>query len=111
MIYLVETIFIFGVSFFVSALNVYYRDTLYLVDSALRILFWFTPIFYALPMVKLNLPKPLYYVYLLNPLVGFTDASRQAVLWGRPPDWIPFGIATAVSIITFILGFAFFNRA
>jgi ABC-type polysaccharide/polyol phosphate export permease len=40
-------------------------------------MFWFTPIFYALPMVRTNLPAPLYYLYLLNPLAGCIDACSS----------------------------------
>jgi ABC-type polysaccharide/polyol phosphate export permease len=110
LIYFVELIFLLGTAYLLSALNVFYRDILYLVQSGLTVMFWFTPIFYALPMVRTNLPPPLYYVYILNPLAGCIDAGRRAVLEGRAPDPLAFGVATAVAVIVLILGLTYFSR-
>ncbi len=110
LIYLVELVFLVGAAYLLSALNVFYRDVLYLVQSGLTVMFWFTPIFYALPMVRTNLPEPLYYVYLLNPLAGCIDASRRVVLEGRGPDPLAFGVATAVAIVTLLIGLRVFIR-
>lgn len=112
-VFAVEWVFILGLAFVCSAMNVYYRDVLYIVESVLRVMFWFTPIFYALKMVRVsltNLHPALYYVYLLNPLAGCIDASRAAVLDGRGPDWQSFGVAIGVAAVTFVFGTLFFER-
>ena len=109
-VYLSEILFLLGAAFFCSALNVYYRDTLYLVQSAITILFWFTPIFYALPMVKQNLPPALYHLYLCNPLAGAIDTSRRAILDHAGPDPLAFGLSCAVAVLALVVGWAFFQR-
>jgi len=106
-------IYILGLVFFLSAMSVYYQDVRYLVESSLRVMFWFTPIFYALPQVKLNLDKispPLYYLYILNPLAGCIDTARRAILQGKGPDWEAFGVAIGVAVVTLVFGAWFFNK-
>lgn len=109
-IYAVQLVFILGMSLSCSALNVFYRDILYVVQSVLTMLFWLTPVFYDLSQVKLNLPRPLYYVYILNPLSGFIDATRRAVLQGRHPDMESFGVAIGVTVASVVLGLYIFGR-
>jgi len=104
-----EMVFIMGAAMLCSALNVFYRDILYLVQSLLTVLFWLTPIFYDLKQVKLNLPRPLYLLYILNPLAGYIDAVRFAVLGERPLDLEALCMALAVTLFTLLLGMRVFR--
>jgi ABC-type polysaccharide/polyol phosphate export permease len=106
----VELGVVLGFAFILSALNVYYRDTLYLVQSGLTILFWFTPIFYPLSVVKTSLKPWIYRVYLLNPLAGIIDSFRRVVLEGKAPEGLPLGISTGVAVLLLLLGWAIFSR-
>ena len=109
-IYLVELVYISGFSLIAAAANVYYRDAQYLVQSLMTVLFWFTPIFYSLATVKTNLPRPLYLAYLLNPIAGCIEASRNAILGRTVPDVEALGIAAIVAVVVFIAGVRFFLR-
>jgi len=108
-VYAVELIFILGTTLTCAAVNVYYRDALYLIQSGLTVMFWFTPIFYSLTIVKMNLPASLYWVYILNPLAGIIDTSRRAVLDHAGPG-PSFAVAAAVAAFMLVLGFTVFNR-
>ena len=108
-IYAVEFIFIVGVSMITSALNVYYRDMRYLVESGMTLLFWLTPVFYPLDLIRRNLPAFVYHAYLLNPLAGCVDASRRVVLEAMPPDPVIFGVAAGVAAMTAAVGVALFG--
>jgi lipopolysaccharide transport system permease protein len=113
LIFAVEWAAILGISLLCSALNVFYRDVQYVVESLLRVMFWFTPIFYALRTVRIslsNIHPALYYLFLMNPLAGCIDASRWAVLEGRAPDWHAFGFAAGVSLFWLVVGVWFFER-
>jgi lipopolysaccharide transport system permease protein len=110
LIFLIQIIFITGTCMICATLNVYYRDVQYLVQSALTILFWFTPIFYSLTTVHENLPRWLYGAYILNPMAGCVDGARKAVLQNSAPDAVAFGTAGVVSLILFFLGFWLFER-
>jgi ABC-type polysaccharide/polyol phosphate export permease len=109
-IFAVELVFLIGVSLMCSMLNVYFRDVQYIVQSALQVLFWFTPTFYSLTSVHASLPKWLYGILILNPLAGLIDGSRKAVLYQSNPDAVAFSMAVAVSIVTFFLGIWLFQR-
>ncbi|MCE9613337.1 MAG: ABC transporter permease [Lentisphaerae bacterium] len=107
---LVQTIFTAGLGFLCSALNVYYRDTLYIIESGLTILFWLTPVFYPLEFIRTRLPPVVYDLYLLNPMAGCIETSRRAILLQSNPDWRPALTALAVSIATLCFGVFTFQR-
>lgn len=109
-IFLVELGVILGSALILSALNVYYRDTLYLVQSALSILFWFTPIFYPLSVVKMSLSPWVYRIYLLNPLTGIIDSFRRVILKGEAPEGMILGISAGVAGVLIVVGWAIFSR-
>lgn len=103
-IYGVEFVFILGVSMFTSAMDVYYRDTRYIVESGLTILFWLTPIFYSVDMIARSVPLWALRIYLLNPLAGCVSAMRSAVLEASHPDAKMLGAAAAVSLAMLVVG-------
>lgn len=108
-IILTMLIFVTGMAFGCSALAVTYRDMLYVVESGLKISFWLTPIFYDLLQVKLNLARPLYWIYLLNPAAGCIDATRKALLMGQHPDPEAFGFAAFSALVILVVGIAIFR--
>ena len=108
--FVVQFVFTLGVGLLCATLCVLFRDTLYLVQSILTVLFWFSPVFYALSVVKEKLPHGLYLAYLLNPLAGIIDAGRCALLTHQPPDAVAFGSALASSLVFLAVGWAYFHR-
>jgi lipopolysaccharide transport system permease protein len=109
-ILVVEIIFITGAALICSCLNVYFRDIQYLVESALTVLFWFTPIFYSLETARANLAPWLFRIYILNPLAGCISAARNAVVRQAHPEPLAFGIATAVAFVAFGVGVLLFSK-
>jgi len=102
--------FCLGAGLWCSALCVFYRDTLYLVQSFLSVFFWLTPIFYSLEMVRANAPRWVYRAYLLNPIAGIVDTGRDVILHGKAPDPLVFGTACLVSLAVLASGALFFRR-
>lgn len=109
-IYGVMVVFVLGAGFICAAVNVVFRDTRYLVESILTVLFWLSPVFYTLQIVHEKFPKWLFGIYLLNPLAGCIDALRRVVLEGKAPDGPSFSVAIGVSVISLVTGFAVFSR-
>ena len=56
-IYFAAFTFTLDMAFACSALSVFYRDVLYIVQPVIPVLFWLSPIFYHLAQVKLNLAR------------------------------------------------------
>lgn len=81
LIWALGIIFIFGISLITAGLNVYLRDTRYIVESICLIAFWFMPIFYLLSLV----PDQYRGLYVLNPIAALIVAMRSVLLDGQAP--------------------------
>jgi ABC-2 type transport system permease protein len=80
-----------AMTFWLAALNVRYRDVGHLLNIAILVWFWVTPIVYAGAVVqeKLSGHELLWALYLANPLTPIV-AGMQRALYGDPsPDGIP----------------------
>jgi len=103
-------LFIVGAGLLCAALNVIFRDTHYIIESLLTVLFWLSPVFYPLTIVHEKFPRWLFGLYILNPLAGCIEGLRRVVLQDRYPDGASFAVATLVSLATLVLGAALFAR-
>ena len=73
-----------AVTFWVSALNVRYRDVQHLIGLALLVWFWMTPIVYPAGVVATNLAKNphgtlFWRIYLLNPMTWVVFGFQRAL--------------------------------
>ncbi len=79
-------VFTTALVFWVSALNVRYRDVQHLIGLALLVWFWMTPIVYQAGLVHDKLTDPsapwsphLWTVYMLNPLTPIVSGFQRAL--------------------------------
>ena len=105
-LWLMEIVFVCGLSLMTSAIHVYVRDTRYVVESANTIMFWMVPIFYAFTMI----PAAYSDLYQLNPLAALILALRNILLEAQPPRWQLMVKLTSVSIGMFLVGLMVFRR-
>ena len=111
---LLQVVFTAGVLFFGSALCVKYRDIRHGVAFIVYLWMFIAPV--TMPMEKLiqalaRRSPVLPYVYVaLNPIAVPLDVYRRALLHGQSPDWPYFGLASAVSVLLFVTGYAYFKR-
>jgi lipopolysaccharide transport system permease protein len=101
-----EIIFICGLSFFTSAINVYVRDTRYVVESINTVMFWMVGIFYNLSIV----PQIYRLLYQLNPVAALILAMRNIIIEGHAPRWQLLVQLTGVALFAFLSGFIVFQR-
>jgi ABC-type polysaccharide/polyol phosphate export permease len=99
------TIFIYGFSLLLSSLTVYFVDLNNIWDFLSMVLWFCTPIFYAIE----NQTR-LFYLNLLNPLYYFLTAARDLTIYHKiPPTWMIFGMF-GMSIFMFTIGLLVFKR-
>jgi len=76
-------LFTVAVTFWISSMNVRYRDLTHLIALALLVWFWLTPIVYAIGTVHANLEGSRYHwfwrVYLLNPMTWVVSGFQTAL--------------------------------
>lgn len=101
-----EIIFICGLAFLTSAINVHIRDTRYVVESINTVMFWMVPIFYSFARI----PAIYAEFYKLNPLAALILAMRNIILEGHAPRWELLTKFTGVALFTFVTGFIVFQR-
>lgn len=105
-IWAMEVVFVCGLALITSALNVYIRDTRYVVESANTVLFWLVPIFYPFSMI----PPAFKEIYLLNPLAALVMAMRNIVMEDVSPASSLLIKLALVSFTVFIMGVLAFRK-
>ena len=95
-----------GISLMVSVLNVIYRDVAYLVNTALLILYWLTPIIYPVEII----PEPYQTALKCNPLTGILNGLRGCIMTGTMPSLLMWGSIVLPSLLVFAIGWAVFKH-
>ena len=71
-----------GLSILISVLYVRWRDIKYILEALLLLLFYATPVFYSLSLVRSSFPDFLFKTYIYNPFVGMLDLYRVVLIKG-----------------------------
>lgn len=102
---LVQYIFTLGIIFILSAVDVYIRDTEYIVNFILNMAFYATPVLYTTDMFK-NYE----WILNLNPLTHILNAYRDIFYYQQILDFKSLGIIALLSIILCFIGYKIFKR-
>ena len=78
-VFVLEVMLVCGLSLITSALDVYFRDIRYVVESSTMLLFWLVPIFYDHSAV----PAQWHWVYWYNPIAAVVLSCRNILLESR----------------------------
>lgn len=116
---IVLAVFAIGVGMTLSILNVYFRDTQYLLSIVLQFWMYLTPIIYPPSLVRslsndigplLGSPITLADLYLLNPMERFVSVFRQLLYDQRIPDGDDIVFCLLAAVISLVIGTAVFAR-
>jgi lipopolysaccharide transport system permease protein len=103
---LVAVLTALGVSLFVSATNVRYRDVAYAIPFMIQVWMFVSPIVYPVSLV----PEQWRALYSLNPMVGVIEGFRWALLGQTAPDPVIMAASAFVFFIVLIAGLVYFRR-
>jgi lipopolysaccharide transport system permease protein len=106
LIWLLYIVFVCGLAVGASAINVFIRDTRYVVESFNLVLMWLVPIFYNLSRVS---PKYAL-VYELNPVAALALAMQRILIERQSPGTTLVAHLTIAAAVTLALGLAIFWR-
>jgi len=100
-------LFTLGVSWMVSSLHVFLRDTAQVLTIILTFWFWFTPIFFTAD----RLPEQLQFLARWNPLAYVVSAYRSCILLDHWPPAQDLLQLTGLSLAVFVAGGLFFRHS
>jgi len=104
---IIQALFLLGVALFLSALNVFFRDTEVIMEVLILAWFFLTPIFYD---IKMLFPAYERLLYWLNPMASIISSYRLILLNGSWPA-LDFMLRTfGISLVALVVGYLFFVR-
>lgn len=96
-----------GSGYFISSLNVKYRDFRYIVPFIVQFGLYISPVGFTSSVV----PERYHLLYYLNPMTGIIDAFRWTLLGDKcAMDWSYYSISLLVTIVIFIVGVSYFRK-
>lgn len=105
---IVEAFFCYGIGLFLSAVNVYVQDVENLVQFFLNLLFYGTPIVYALSIFPST--SILYKLVRYNPMTMLVYAYRAILMDGMAPGWKSMSVVLVLGIVLTMFGTWVFNK-
>jgi len=113
---LIQSVFILGLAFILSTLNVFYRDTMMVMDVAMLAWFFLTPIFYPLEDLPRSYPLGGYEIdihrtmYILNPMASIINTYRDLLYRGYRTDFDFFARTALTAFLVLCFGYWFFCK-
>jgi len=96
-----------GVGYWISALNVKYRDFRHVIPFAIQFGLYASPVGFSSSII----PVKWRFLYSLNPMVGVIDGFRWALLGRQANLYLPgFLLAIGLAVLLFAGGVWFFSR-
>ena len=102
---LLQLIFTIGVALLLATATAFFRDVRHLLEIALQVAFWLTPIIYEVKVV----PAAFRPFALAGPMTPFIMGYRQCLFYGEWPDALIWLLAVVYAAVAFGVGLAVFR--
>lgn len=95
-----------GVGFWLSALNVEYRDVMHAVPFLVQFWFFVTPVVYSTSL----LPEPWGFLFSLNPMTAVVEGFRWSLLGSEASLSVRSVLSGVIAVALFVSGMMWFRR-
>jgi lipopolysaccharide transport system permease protein len=99
-------LFTVGFTLATSSINVFYRDVNPVVQIALQLWLYLTPVAYPLSRISSRFR----WLFVLNPLTAIVEGFRSSLVFDRAPDWTIVSVSAAISVALFVSAFVMFKK-
>jgi len=96
-----------GISWLLAALTVYIRDITHITSVFTTVLMYMSAVFFPISA----LPEKYQVIFRLNPVATIVNESRQALIFGQPPDWTLLGLMLLIGLCVAAGGYWWFQKA
>ena len=100
-------LFTVGFTLATSSINVFYRDVNPVVQIALQLWLYLTPVAYPLSTLTSSRFR---WFFVINPLTAIVEGFRSSLVFGRAPDWSVVSVSAAITLVLFIAAFVMFKK-
>jgi lipopolysaccharide transport system permease protein len=104
---LLAVVTVLGISLFLAAVNVRYRDVRYMIPVFLQVLPLLSGVMFAVDQI----PAKWQWILSFNPMTSVIAGWRWAVLDASQPHWGQVGVGVAVAVVLFVVGLATFRSS
>lgn len=101
-----EFLLVYSLALWLSALNVYWRDTANIWEVVLSAGFFATPIFYSREFI----PSQYHFLVDVNPMAHLVELYRDVLLYANTPKLLPLAIVLASSLALLFFGWRVFSK-
>ena len=106
LIAIIQFFFTLGLVFALSAINIYIKDTEYIVQFIINMLFYGTPILYSAELF----PEKARWLLYANPLTELIGAYRDIFMFHKLPEFNGMMYLIGITIFVFGLGYFIFRK-
>jgi len=106
LILLIQAILSLGIIFILGGVNVYVKDTEYIVNFVIMMLFYGTPILYSTTLF----PEKYRWILNLNPMTTIINGYRDIFYYQKMPDLTALGIVGIISALILVIGYVVFKK-
>lgn len=106
LIFFLQFCLILGISFILSATNVFFRDIENILGVFLTLWMYLTPVLYSTSLI----PQNFRIFFYLNPMTGIIDSYRETILYGNMPQLSNILYPAVFSITILLTGLFYFKK-
>ena len=99
-----------GISLFITALNVKYRDFRYIIPFIIQFGLYISPVGFGTNALMSKLPVSLQTVFMMNPMVGVIDGFRWCCFENTPLSMPSLFSSILVTLVFLVLGVTTFRK-